>query len=164
MRSATWVLIASGMLRAPGMHATPFCCPGLPASLPMNWPRGPPTGRVQMLTSYRTTYHRSSLMAEAVSQMLRLLCALLVQVPVGTNLGLLPLLWMLLSGQLLVTRGAVFPGLNGVGLSARAVRRAWAALGQGDWTSGDLLARWQTQVAREGRWQPHQHGGYRPVA
>lgn len=103
-------------------------------------------------------------MAEAVSQMLRLLCALVVQVPVGTNLGLLHLLWMLLSGQLLVTRGAVFPGLNGVGLSARAVRRAWAALGQGDWTSGDLLARWQTQVAREGRWQPHQHGGYRPVA
>src|SRR5262249_59635690 len=69
-----------------------------------------------------------------------------------------------LSGRLLDAGGAVWPGLSGVGLWARAVRRAWAALGQGDWTSGDLLARWQTQVAREGRWQPHQHGGYRPVA
>jgi hypothetical protein len=51
--------------------------------------------------------------------------------PVGTNLGLLHLLWMLVSGQLLSTRGAVIPGLSACGLPARAVRRAWAALGQG---------------------------------
>jgi hypothetical protein len=103
-------------------------------------------------------------MPEAVYRMLMLLCALVVQTPVGTNLGLLHLLWMLVSGQLLVTRGAVFPGLNGTGLSARAVRRAWVALGRGDWTSGHLLAHWQAQVAAEGRWQPHRHGGCRPVA
>jgi hypothetical protein len=103
-------------------------------------------------------------MPEAVSRILMLLCTLVVPVPVGTNLGLLHLLWMLVSGQLLATRGAVFPGLNGTGLSARAVRRAWAALGQGNWTSRHLLARWQAQVAAEGLWQPHCHGGYRPVA
>jgi hypothetical protein len=96
--------------------------------------------------------------------MLTLLCTVVVSVPVGTNLGLLHVLWMLVSGQLLATRGALFPGLSGGGLSARAVRRAWAALGQGDWTSAHLLARWQAQVAAEGRWQPHGHGGYRPVA
>jgi hypothetical protein len=103
-------------------------------------------------------------MPEAVDRMLRLLCTLVGPVSVGTNLGLLHLLWMLVSGQLLVTRGAVFPGLNGTGLSARAVRRAWAALGRGDWTSEHLLACWQAQVAVEGRWQPHGHGGYCPVA
>ena len=103
-------------------------------------------------------------MPEAVYRMLRLLCPLVVSVPVGTTLGLLHLLWMLVSGQLLATRGAVFPGLSGAGLSARAVRRAWTALGAGGWTSADLLARWQTVVTQEGRWQPHGHGGYRPVA
>lgn len=103
-------------------------------------------------------------MPEAVSRILMLLCTLVVPVPVGTNLGLLHLLWMLVSGQLLATRGAVFPGLNGTGLSARAVRRAWAALGQGNWTSRHLLTRWHAQVAAEGLWQPHCHGGYRPVA
>src|SRR5258708_6927911 len=42
MRSATWVLMASGM-RVPGMSAVPFpmpWCPGWPASSRTGWPRG----------------------------------------------------------------------------------------------------------------------------
>jgi hypothetical protein len=103
-------------------------------------------------------------MPEAVYRMLTLLCSLVVTCPLGTNLGLLHLLWMLASGRLLASRGALFPGLSECGLSARAMRRAWAALGQGGWTSARLLARWATMVEAEGRWQPHAHGGYRPVA
>jgi hypothetical protein len=70
-------------------------------------------------------------MPEAVCRMLRLLCTLVVACPVGTNLGLRHLLWMLASGRLLAARGAQFPGLADCGLPERAVRRAWAALGQG---------------------------------
>jgi hypothetical protein len=102
-------------------------------------------------------------MPEAVYRMLTLLCALVRALPIGTNLGLLHLLWMLVSGQLLAARGAVIPGLSACGLSDRAIRRAWAALGQGDWTSRQLLAQWAATVVSEGRWQPHAHGGYRPV-
>jgi hypothetical protein len=100
---------------------------------------------------------------DAVYRMLTLLCRLVLPLPVGTNLGLLHLLWMLVSGQLLATRGAVIPGLSACGLADRAVRRAWAALGQGAWTSADLLARWQGLVRAEGWWQVHTHGGYHPV-
>jgi len=103
-------------------------------------------------------------MPEAVYRMMTLLCTLVAPLPVGTNLGLLHLLWMLVSGQLLGARGAVIPGLSACGLSDRAVRRAWAALGQGDWTSEGLLARWRALVVAEGHWQAHTHGGYRPVA
>jgi len=103
-------------------------------------------------------------MPPAVYRMMTLLCSLVVTLPIGTNLGLLHLLWMLVSGQLLGARGAVIPGLSACGLSDRAVRRAWATLGQGDWTSARLLARWRALVVAEGRWQPHTHGGYRPVA
>ena len=103
-------------------------------------------------------------MPDAVCRMLTLLCTLVVACPIGTNLGLLHLLWMLASGRLLGARGALFPGLADCGLSAPATRRAWAALGQGDWTSGQLIGRWAGVVAREGQWQPHAHGGYRPVA
>lgn len=102
-------------------------------------------------------------MPKAVSRMLTLLCALVVALPVGTNLGLLHLLWMLVSGRLLATRGAVIPGLDACGLSRRAVRRAWAAVGTGDWTSERLLAQWARLVADEGRWQARSHGGYQPV-
>jgi hypothetical protein len=103
-------------------------------------------------------------MPEAVYRMLTLLCALVVRLPVGTNLGLLHLLWMLVSGQLLATRGAGIPGLSACGLSAQAVRRAWATLGRGAWNSAGLLARWQQLVAAEDRWQAHTHGGYHPIA
>ncbi len=103
-------------------------------------------------------------MPEAVYRMMTLLCTLVAPLPVGTNLGLLHLLWMLVSGQLLAARGAVIPGLSACGLSDRAVRRAWAALGQGEWTCEQLLARWRTLVVAEGRWQPHTHGGYHPLA
>jgi hypothetical protein len=102
-------------------------------------------------------------MPKAVGRMLTLLCTLVATLPVGTNLGLLHVLWMLVSGRLLATRGAVIPGLDACGLSHRAVRRAWAALGKGDWTSQRLLAQWAQLVSCEGRWQAQTHGGYHPV-
>src|SRR5437016_6803386 len=99
-------------------------------------------------------------MPEAVYRMMTLVCTLVAPLPVGTNLGLLHLLWMMVSGQLLATRGAVIPGLSACGLAPRAVRRAWAALGQGHWTSAGLLARWGALVATEGHGHPQTHGRY----
>jgi hypothetical protein len=85
-------------------------------------------------------------------------------VPIGTNLGLFHLLWMLLSGRLLQSRGAVIPGLAALGLAADAVRRSWAALAYGKWQAQQLLRAWEQLVREEGRFQAHQYGGYRPVA
>jgi hypothetical protein len=103
-------------------------------------------------------------MQEAVYRVLTLVSALVVDVPIGTNLGLLHLFWMLLCGKLLLSRGAIFPGLSAVGLSEGAARRAWAALGRGSWTSDRLVQSWGRVVEAEGFWQPHLHGGYHPVA
>ena len=103
-------------------------------------------------------------MQEVVYRVVGVLCAVVAATPIGTNLGLVHLLWMLVSGRLLETRGAVIPGLSATGLSESAVRRAWAALGQGDWSSSGLLARWQRHVEQAGIWQAHEHAGYQPVA
>lgn len=103
-------------------------------------------------------------MPEAVYRMMTLLSGLISPLPVGTNLGLLHLLWMLGSGQLLSSRGALIPGLTACGLRRRAVQRAWATLGQGVWSSARLLAQWEQVVATEGRWQVRTHGGYQPLA
>jgi hypothetical protein len=103
-------------------------------------------------------------MHEAVYRVLALVSALVVELPIGTNLGLLHVFWMLLCGELLLSRGAIFPGLSAVGLSEGAVRRAWVALGQGGWTSDRLVKSWARVVEPEGYWHPHQHDGYHPVA
>lgn len=99
-------------------------------------------------------------MNEHVSQTMTLLCDVVRTLPVGTNLALLHLLWMLVSGRLLLSRGAIIPGLHLTGLSKRAVLRAWQALRRGGWCIGRLLVNWEAAVMRNGRWQARYHGGY----
>src|SRR5262245_45871368 len=75
-------------------------------------------------------------------------------VPLGTNLGLLPLLWMLLSGRLLLSPGAIIPGWAALGLAAEAGRRAWAALAYGKWHTAQLLEAWEHLVREEQAFHP----------
>jgi hypothetical protein len=97
-------------------------------------------------------------------QTAKLLCDVVCTLPIGTNLALLHLLWMMVSGQLLLSRGAVIPGLHQMGLSDRAVRRAWRALRRGGWTIGQLIANWEATVTSAGSWQVRYHGGYCALA
>jgi hypothetical protein len=103
-------------------------------------------------------------MSPTVYRITALLSTLLRRLPVGTNLALFHLLWMLMSGRLLETRGAVIPALAALGLPNDAVRRAWAALAYGRWEIAAFVASWQQQVHADALWRPHSHGGYRPVA
>ncbi len=103
-------------------------------------------------------------MQERVYRVIGVLCAVVAGTPIGTNLGLVHLLWMLVSGRLLASRGAVISGLSATGLAEPAARRAWAALGQGGWSSAGLLARWRQHVEQAGHWRVHEYAGYRPVA
>ena len=83
--------------------------------------------------------------------------------PVGTNLGLLHLLWMLVSGALLSNRGALFPALKAIGLSDEATRRAWAAFRSGQLQIAELLVLWRNYVKGRSDWQEHRYEGYLPV-
>src|SRR5438309_8276274 len=103
-------------------------------------------------------------MSPIVYRMNSVLSHVVQRVPVGTNLGLFHLLWMLLSGRLLLSRGALIPGLAALGLAEEAVRRAWAALAYGQWHAAQLLEAWEQLVREEKAFHAHQYGGYRPVA
>jgi len=92
------------------------------------------------------------------------LAQLVEDLPIGTNLGLLHVLWALVSGNLLQSRGALFPALQRMGLDKRESRRAWAAFAKGKWAISELLTRWQEQVEEEGRWEEHRFGDYRVKA
>src|SRR5215212_3124985 len=87
-------------------------------------------------------------MPDAVYRTMTLLCTLVGRLPIGTNLGLLHLLWMLVSGRLLGSRGALLPGLSAAGLTDRQVRRAWAAVGAETWTIEEVLGRGAARSSR----------------
>ncbi len=93
-----------------------------------------------------------------------LLHTIVAEVPVGTNLGLFWLLWALIAGRFLLSRGAVFPALADGGMPAEAVRRSGAALAYGCWAIQTLVQAWQRVVHQEGRWQAARYEGFCPVA
>jgi hypothetical protein len=103
-------------------------------------------------------------MSTIVYRMSVLFGRILADVPVGTNLGLFWLLWALVSGRFLLSRGAVFPALADRGLPAEAVRRSGAALAYGRWAIQTLVQAWQQVVEQAGCWHAHRYEGFRPVA
>jgi hypothetical protein len=94
-------------------------------------------------------------MSTRVYRIAVLLSARVAEVPIGTTLGLFWLLWALLSGRCLLSRGAVFPALADGGLPAEAVRRSGAALAYGRWAIQPLVQAWHQVVQQEGGWQAH---------
>lgn len=73
-------------------------------------------------------------------------------------------MWMLVSGHLLPSRGALFPALQAIGISDAAVRRAWAAFRGGVWQIGVLLPQWRGYIEGLSGWHYHQYEGYRAAS
>jgi hypothetical protein len=88
------------------------------------------------------------------------LAEIVKDLPIGTNLALLQFLWMLISGALHGSRGALFSALQAIGLEEAEVRRAWAAFRGGAWEIEVLLERWRAHVEASTQWQAHQYAGY----
>lgn len=103
-------------------------------------------------------------MPTLVYRITEVLSAIVIDLPLGTNLGLFYILWTLISGRLLQTRGALIPALAATGLEPAVVRRAWAAFAAGAWDVSQLIAALQALVRQEGRWHAQHCGGYRVVA
>lgn len=103
-------------------------------------------------------------MSNIVYRIVCLLDDVLEKVPVGTNLGLFSLLFALLCGRFLDSRGAVFPAFADQGITDQAVRRAEAALANGRWSIADLLSAGNKIVREQRRFHAHRYGGFCPVA
>lgn len=74
------------------------------------------------------------------------------------------MLWALVSGALLPSRGALFPALQATGLPPAETRQAWAALRYGSWQIAPLLTAWEHHVTAEAQWQRTAYDGYYPKA
>ncbi len=70
-------------------------------------------------------------MPEPVYRTYLFIARLVAFLPIGTNQGIAHLLWTILSGKLLSSRGAIFPALSEAGFNEQQSRRAEAALREG---------------------------------
>jgi len=95
-----------------------------------------------------------------INDTIQALAMVVEKLPIGTNLALLQFYWMLVSGELLASRGALFPALQAMGLEEAEVRRSWAAFRYGAWDIESMLRTWREHVESEGQWQGHQYEGY----
>jgi hypothetical protein len=98
-----------------------------------------------------------------INHTIAVLIVLTQGLPIGTNLGMLHFMYMLVSGALLPNRGAMFPGLKSIGLSDDAIRRAWVAFRKGVWQMPVILVLWREHVTGLPGWQEHRYEGYRAV-
>jgi hypothetical protein len=94
---------------------------------------------------------------------LSFLARLVQKLPIGTNLALAHLLFTLLAGHLLQSRGALFPALSAAGLNQKQTCRAVAALREGTWKVQSLLERLHLLLRQEGKAQPVQIGNWKPL-
>ena len=103
-------------------------------------------------------------MSIAITYTIHVLQIIVQTVPMGTNLALLQLMWTILNGSFLQSRGAIFPALKANGFTPEESRRIWHAFRHGVWRINDCLAQWRGYVLAAGQWQSHDYEGYRPVA
>lgn len=108
--------------------------------------------------------YKEGQMSIAITQTIQVLQIVLQTVPVGTNLALLQLMWTILNGSFLQSRGAIFPALKATGFTPRESRRIWGAFRHGVWRINECLNHWCSYVQSEGEWVSHSYEGYRPVA
>lgn len=103
-------------------------------------------------------------MTTASHLIIQILEHLVKVIPVGTNRALLQLMWAIVSGAFLRSRGAVHSGMQEAGFRDAEINRGWQALCYGVWCSEELLRRWRAWVQAETPWQPHIYDGWRPLA
>jgi hypothetical protein len=85
-------------------------------------------------------------------------------VPIGTNVGLLRIMWVMVNGSFLSSRGAVFSALQLSGFDAPELRRSWAALRYGVWDVNELLEQWQIYVKSQNLWRVRRYEHYRVLS
>ena len=103
-------------------------------------------------------------MSTAVEVTVQAISAVVQTAPIGTNLALVHILWVMMSGAFLPGRGTFFTAFDAKGFDKQVVRRSWAALRHGAWTSNELLDNWQIYVASENHWRVRRHERYQAVS
>lgn len=83
------------------------------------------------IQGFTQTQERPLTMPSVVYQTALTICQLCRTLPIGTNLGIVYLLWAIITGKLLNSRGSLFPALLDAGFTDRQARQSEASLREG---------------------------------
>lgn len=100
-------------------------------------------------------------MVAAVNEIIPAIVFVMQAVPIGTNLSLVRLVWAMVQGSFLISRGAIHSALLASDFTATEIRASWAALRHGSWQINELIGTWQAYVASRNQWRARRYGGYR---
>ena len=103
-------------------------------------------------------------MTTATEKMIQAIEYVVKPIGIGTNLALLHLLWAMVSGAFLPSRGAVHTALKISGLTDEETRRASNALRSGQWQISELIGRWRMWVIQNGCWEKKTFEGWYAVS
>lgn len=103
-------------------------------------------------------------MSTATEKMIQAIEYVVKPLSIGTNIALLHLLWAMVSGAFLMSRGAVYTALKLSGRSDAEARRSGSALRTGQWQISELVARWREWVQMQEDWQVRQYEGWSAVS
>ncbi|MBV7330274.1 hypothetical protein KFU94_56385 [Chloroflexi bacterium TSY] len=81
--------------------------------------------------------------------------------PMGTNVNVMRLMWAMLNGSFLKSRGAIHSALKESGFEDEELRRSWWSFRYGSWDITSLLGSWQEEVEWKGEWEAKKLEGYR---
>lgn len=103
-------------------------------------------------------------MSPASERTIQVLMEILQVTAIGTNVGLLRIMWAMVNGSFLHSRGAVMTALHLCGFTPQQTRRSWQALRYGIWNIGEMIGGWRLHVEQMEQWQASRYEGYKPVA
>lgn len=103
-------------------------------------------------------------MTTASEKMILAIQFVVKQMGIGTNLNLFNILWAMVSGRFLLSRGTVHLALKISGCSDGEIRRASSSLRTGQWQIGELITNWRRYVHQETEWERRTYAGWYAVS
>ena len=103
-------------------------------------------------------------MTAATDKMIQAIEYVVKPISIGTNLALLHVIWAMVSGAFLLSRGAVHTALKMSGRTDDETRRGGAALRTGQWQIEELIDRWREWVLKQEGWEVKEYEGWRAVS
>ena len=103
-------------------------------------------------------------MTAATDKMIQAIEYVVKPICIGTNLALLHVIWAMVSGAFLLSRGAVHTALKLSGRTDDETSRGGAALRTGQWQIEELIDRWREWVLKQRGWEMKEYKGWRAVS